>query len=1080
MASVNISQLIEKQVWTSVFKRTWNNNEVDLTKDGDKEIVFENSFTEVKHDEYLNTDHTLNIPFKNSDFLTSRKNTSENGVFVTSEKTLSDKMSENNEQDSSRLKRLSSSGPTKEGNMELLEELYDKNVDEIDYFDSDEEYMETHGQRYDERNIMDPFEEYSQKPLKGRYSEGVEQYKNIPVYRRSIQAFAKTNHFEVHDVIHDGNCMFRALADQFMINGRIGFTAESLRCTAIQYLKKKPNKKGGDHIQSFLCTESWEDYLSRMSRSSEWGDHLILLAVVEAFNLEVIVYNVFLDDIRRTEVKPESRRNGIPMQIFLGHLGEFHYLSLRPDHWTSSWPYKSLLYRLVVCTDNLSQVQRQELIQKKITEMGASNIVNQEEFLDMVQIPTDDAERNNANSEMSVKKNHSTGSHGVNLFHCLEELQLEEIEDSMSNIFFDPMHIDVLTGIPLPHLTYFLRQLFPAHMIYPYISARGPLIFPDIYLHCIGSFADGINVFLQDISKNQSKRLFYNRHGQKRVGLVVLTPRNKIVRHSDISEGKTSVVSIFADSTNTHPGYCHLKLPQYTMGISEKQILYKGSDKFLREIEVEAEVSLPADVEIRYKGLVCETFPPSAQEWRNRQRKFTFPSRKLMQKVLKMKCTLMKKAHPRSKEPDIEWKYNFSMAEYIIFTTGLTEFQYHGFLVFKVLVENVTIHLPKRLKNKHLKAVFMGALEDIPCAAWETSFSGCVLFVISALLACLKGKFLPHYFIPTNNLIECYSSQEIEAVCVNIECIRLFPVEVIQNIAENHGYHYAPKLIQMVFENCKSFLHNENLASSLMNAFTPGTLRSIKVMTRLGFYSTAFQLLQYVHEQLLLVAMPMDSYDMPSFLEFFQIALKSLRQKSSRIILAKHFDIRFQTDILKEHIDDKATYAKDVLPWAADFRIGWMEIPKEKSTDFYTLADCFYAYSCREFDKRNSCLSTLAIETGIRCIIKAINTDTIRMEEIEDQILKEEIISQKDQMMGDLKMKLKMYYLHIYAVSKLYFSLDPLINHIDDIEKLCEELPEMSLDVSIMFRYLHKQDKALEYEKKFYSVYKGRENPYDF
>ena len=45
------------------------------------------------------------------------------------------------------------------------------------------------------------------------------EVRNLSVFRRSIQTFASDNNFEVHDIIPDGNCMFRALADQLMVNG---------------------------------------------------------------------------------------------------------------------------------------------------------------------------------------------------------------------------------------------------------------------------------------------------------------------------------------------------------------------------------------------------------------------------------------------------------------------------------------------------------------------------------------------------------------------------------------------------------------------------------------------------------------------------------------------------------------------------------------------------------------------------------------------------------------------------------------------------------------------------------------------
>jgi hypothetical protein len=106
-----------------------------------------------------------------------------------------------------------------------------------------------------------------------------------------------------------------------------------------RYIRKHPYNEEGHHIQSFLCMESWEDYLTRMSRPCEWGDHILLQAVTDAFNLEVVVFNVFQDDIRRTEVNPGKTTRVRRIPIFLGHIGEFHYLSLRPDNWKSLWPY---------------------------------------------------------------------------------------------------------------------------------------------------------------------------------------------------------------------------------------------------------------------------------------------------------------------------------------------------------------------------------------------------------------------------------------------------------------------------------------------------------------------------------------------------------------------------------------------------------------------------------------------------------------------------------------------------------------------------------------------------------------------
>lgn len=63
-----------------------------------------------------------------------------------------------------------------------------------------------------------------------------EVYDMYPAFTRVVQKFAKENNFEIHDVYGDDTCLFRAIADQFEINGCPGHTKLSLRQTAIEYL----------------------------------------------------------------------------------------------------------------------------------------------------------------------------------------------------------------------------------------------------------------------------------------------------------------------------------------------------------------------------------------------------------------------------------------------------------------------------------------------------------------------------------------------------------------------------------------------------------------------------------------------------------------------------------------------------------------------------------------------------------------------------------------------------------------------------------------------------------------------------
>lgn len=122
------------------------------------------------------------------------------------------------------------------------------------------------------------------------------------------------------------------------------YKPNSIKASNFSYLRSHSSEEGGAHASSFLSEESWEGYLVRMERSGEWGDHIMLQALVNVFFLEVVVFNVFQEDIRRTEVIAESKeRVSYRLTIYLGHLGEFHYMSLRPKNWLHHWPYSRFI-----------------------------------------------------------------------------------------------------------------------------------------------------------------------------------------------------------------------------------------------------------------------------------------------------------------------------------------------------------------------------------------------------------------------------------------------------------------------------------------------------------------------------------------------------------------------------------------------------------------------------------------------------------------------------------------------------------------------------------------------------------------
>lgn len=311
--------------------------------------------------------------------------------------------------------------------------------------------------------------------------------------------------------------------------------------------------------------------------------------------------------------------------------------------------------------------------------------------------------------------------------------------------------MDPLSGIDTYHLTFIMKRIFPLKMICSQISTSSAFYRnEEMYFHFLGSVANNTNVMLTDIScsqkMNQTRPTTYHGRHYDRLPRIVVFKQDLIAVHAnEYLEGSPLNKCVLVDCHETPPGYCRLRLP-FPSTVDERNGRRVGSNiyqnAFIIPDDLRSKMSKVATGEIQYIGVCCKTFPFS-RRWPEGKAGREFPSRRLIDSFIKQGCSLIPKSHKYSVSPDIEWQFNFSMAEYIIFQ-NLTYAQKHGFCVLKVLTENMINDVPYKLK--HLKNVYLMALEDIPSSAWETSFSGCVLFVLDKLLECYKKKHIPIFF----------------------------------------------------------------------------------------------------------------------------------------------------------------------------------------------------------------------------------------------------------------------------------------------------------------------------------------------
>jgi hypothetical protein len=134
--------------------------------------------------------------------------------------------------------------------------------------------------------------------------------------RERLRQVMKRHKAKLKPVEADGNCQFRALS--LAMRGEETHHS-SLRAQIVEQLRDNP-----DRYRQFVHSEPYADYLIRLEREGEWGDHLTLQAACDAFEVQI---NVFTDQpggmMKLQPVQPAQVISQEP--LYLAFMSEFHF-----------------------------------------------------------------------------------------------------------------------------------------------------------------------------------------------------------------------------------------------------------------------------------------------------------------------------------------------------------------------------------------------------------------------------------------------------------------------------------------------------------------------------------------------------------------------------------------------------------------------------------------------------------------------------------------------------------------------------------------------------------------------------------
>ncbi|KAK3107298.1 hypothetical protein FSP39_011340 [Pinctada imbricata] len=204
-----------------------------------------------------------------------------------------------------------------------------------------------------------------------RWGDGCGNCQNCKSQRMMdmMKALSESIGREIHDVLPDGNCMFRSIIDQLRMQGELDWTAMSLRTKAVEYLRENPHQDDGTHLAEFLPFDgdTWLEYLKRMSKDTEWGDNIILRGLAEVIGRNICIISAFGDLHNQTTVSPSVKRDTTESDdVFLGHINDQHYVSLRRKDWKESW-FKCA--KIIQLRQNIPEVCRSDGIESDMRAM---------------------------------------------------------------------------------------------------------------------------------------------------------------------------------------------------------------------------------------------------------------------------------------------------------------------------------------------------------------------------------------------------------------------------------------------------------------------------------------------------------------------------------------------------------------------------------------------------------------------------------------------------------------------------------------------------------------------------------------
>ncbi|KAL5019884.1 hypothetical protein ScPMuIL_002776 [Solemya velum] len=611
-------------------------------------------------------------------------------------------------------------------------------------------------------------EEYSLAPFFNRMGEtsGMSYEDMVSAMKKMVMNVTQSGFLIRDTMVSFGDCMFSAAIDQLQLHQDNSLSPLSLRLAAVEFLRKDPLSEDGTHLLSFIEGEEWEAYLTRMSHPEEWGDHIMLQAIANVTGRTIQV--IPSDETRDwTVIEPKPGNKTNRACVYLGHVAQSHYVSLRPsDHW-NTFPYTGYGNH-----DDKSKMAPQML--------GI------------------DDERKNLLAVDWI--DNTCGFPMLHLSYILKRLLTKQGIKDISDKYASCRRAQTMSyGYSLPQTvgSMFEGLMFlPSMLFYPCEKKIQSLCLTFIYVKST-----------KVITENNEYR----------------APTDLLVDTSLVHPGYTRLLKTmacywgfpmreWADTVAAYyPNSYLLSAKVYGLNAAQEY----GKPQFLNLFKSFEDDSETMIMDEQHSAFPC-AWPKTAMNWLSRQRCVDWPSSALRQEIVHSGCHVIPIAHKHSLIPEVEWRFSFSVAEKKISLGAMTPEQKYCYIVLKGLCSDIL-----QISSGHLKSVFFTACENIPLETWGDNCGGCVLYLIQTLLQHAIHRYLPNYFIPENNMWDDLEEEELENLTEALQNLRRDPLQYAKSAVNSVYKQSLLDLISTVQQDTPHFQSHRNVKSTVSQLFIP-------------------------------------------------------------------------------------------------------------------------------------------------------------------------------------------------------------------------------------------------------------------